>query len=359
MKYIDEYREQKLINDILNDLKNFSFDSEINIMEVCGTHTHSIHKFGIHKLLPENVNHISGPGCPVCVTPTSFIDAAIKLLQIDNNVVVSFGDMIKVPGSFSSLEKEKANGKDVRIVYSPLDTLKFCINEKDKNFIFLAVGFETTVPSIAATIEEAINNNIKNFFILPGNKTLPNALRILIESENKISGFLLPGHVATIVGSDEYEFLVRDYNLPCAISGFEPVDIILGYIAILKQIKEKKYLIANTYIRSVKPEGNIIAKNFIKKYFEQVDSEWRGIGIIKDSGLKLRDEFKIFDATIRFNIQFEKSYDNEYCRCGEVLQGKIKPRQCPLYSKICTPDNPVGPCMVSNEGTCSAYFKYG
>lgn len=359
MKFVDEYREPQILNDIIKNIKEFSFSNTINIMEVCGTHTHSIHKFGIHKLLPENVNHISGPGCPVCVTPISYIDKAIKLSDIKNNVIVTFGDMIKVPGSFSSLEKQKANGKDIKVVYSPLDTLNFAKNEKNKNFIFLAVGFETTAPLIAATIEEAEKNKIDNFFILCGNKTLPNALRTLIESENKITAFLLPGHVATVVGINEYEFLIKEYNIPCSISGFEPLDILLGYLSILEQIRNKKSFISNTYIRSVKQEGNPIAKSYIKKYFNEIDTEWRGIGIIKKSGLTLKDEYKDFDAETRFKIEIEESLEIQGCRCGDVLTGKIKPIDCPFFSKACVPENPIGPCMVSSEGTCAAYYKYG
>jgi len=359
MKFIDEYREKKYIDELKLILNEFNFEREINIMEVCGTHTHSIHKFGIHKILPKNVNHISGPGCPVCVTPTSYIDTAIKLSNIEGNVIVSFGDMIRVPGSKSSLEKEKSKGRDIRIVYSPLDTLNFAKREKEKNFIFLAVGFETTAPSIAATIEEADKENLKNFFILCGNKTLPNALRALIESDSKIDGFILPGHVSTVVGSDEYEFLVEDYNIPCAIAGFEPFDIILGYISILKQINNKETFIANTYLRSVRREGNPLAKFYLRKYFYEVDSEWRGLGIIKNSGLVLKKEYKKFDALEFFKLEFEDVEERTGCMCGDVLKGKVKPTECPLYSNVCIPENPVGPCMISSEGTCAAYYKYG
>ncbi len=359
MKFLDEFRETKVLNDLGKHLKNFSFEREINIMEVCGTHTHSIHRFGIHKLLPKNVNHISGPGCPVCVTPISYIDTAIRLLEVENNVIVTFGDMVRVPGSFSSLEKEKANGRDIRIVYSPLETLNYAMKEKNKNFIFLAVGFETTVPSIAGTIEEAEKRELENFYILCGNKTLPNALRALIESENYISAFLLPGHVSTVVGSDEYEFIVKEYNIPCAISGFEPFDIIIGYISILNQIKNNNFFLANTYIRSVKKEGNRLAKEYIKKFFDEEDSEWRGIGIIRNSGLRLKEEYKKYDALTRFNIKVENVQDNPSCRCGDVLKGKIKPTDCLLFRVVCSPENPIGPCMVSSEGTCAAYFKYG
>ncbi len=360
MKFVDEFRDSTVIRELVEKLQNFSFTAPVNIMEVCGTHTVSIHRFGLHRVLPENVKHVSGPGCPVCVTPNEYLDMAIALARMDGFVITTFGDMMRVPGSRSSLEKENASGADIRVVYSPMDALKMAENEKDRTFVFLAVGFETTAPGIAATVKEAKKLGLKNFYILPGNKTMPQALKALIDDpEVKIDGFLLPGHVSTIVGSNEYRFIPEDYGIPCAVSGFEPADILMGFISILKQIVEARPSVENTYLRSVRPEGNIVAKAIMKEVFVPCDSEWRGIGVIPDSGLDLAPDYMHFDIRRKVKIEIEEPVEYPGCRCGDVLKGLVLPPECPLFGKVCTPENPVGACMVSSEGSCSAYYKYG
>ncbi len=360
MKFVDEFRDSTVIRELVEKLQNFSFATPVNIMEVCGTHTVSIHRFGLHRVLPENVKHVSGPGCPVCVTPNEYLDMAIALARMEGFVITTFGDMMRVPGSRSSLEKENASGADIRVVYSPMDALKMAENEKDRTFVFLAVGFETTAPGIAATVKEAKKLGLKNFYILPGNKTMPQALKALIDDpEVKIDGFLLPGHVSTIVGSNEYRFIPEDYGIPCAVSGFEPADILMGFISILKQIVEGRPSVENTYLRSVRPEGNIVAKAIMKEVFVPCDSEWRGIGVIPDSGLDLAPDYMDFDIRRKVEIEIEEPVEYPGCRCGEVLKGLVLPPECPLFGKVCTPENPVGACMVSSEGSCSAYYKYG
>ena len=360
MKFVDEFRDSTVIRELVEKLQNFSFTTPVNIMEVCGTHTVSIHRFGLHRVLPENVKHVSGPGCPVCVTPNEYLDTAIALARMDGFVITTFGDMMRVPGSRSSLEKENASGADIRVVYSPMDALKMAESEKDRTFVFLAVGFETTAPGIAATVKEAKKIGLKNFYILPGNKTMPQALKALIDDpEVKIDGFLLPGHVSTIVGSNEYRFIPEDYGIPCAVSGFEPADILMGFISILKQIEEGRPSVENTYLRSVRPEGNIVAKAIMKEVFVPCDSEWRGIGVIPDSGLDLAPDYMDFDIRRKVKIEIEEPVEYSGCRCGDVLKGLVLPPECPLFGKVCTPENPVGACMVSSEGSCSAYYKYG
>ncbi len=359
MKYIDEFRDAEILRDWGRKISLIKVSKSINLMEVCGTHTVSIHRFGLHKLLPENVKHISGPGCPVCVTPNRYIDEAIELSKMEDITIVTFGDMVRVPGSRSSLEKEKAEGADIKVVYSPLDSLKIA-EETEKKVIFLAVGFETTAPTIAATVAEARKRNIRNFFILPGNKTMPNAMRSLLKDRDiKIDGFLLPGHVTTITGFREYEFIPRDFGVACAVSGFEPADIMLAFNSLINQIKTESPKVENVYQRSVKRDGNPYAKVYIERVFEPINSEWRGLGEIEHSGLGLKDEFKSFDIRNAVKIDIPDPFEHPGCRCGDVLKGKINPSDCPLFGDPCTPDNPIGPCMVSSEGSCSAYYKYG
>ncbi|HOK55791.1 MAG TPA: hydrogenase formation protein HypD [bacterium] len=361
MEYIKEYRNTEKQKEIITEIQKYSkiLKKKINIMEVCGTHTMAIGKYGIRKLLPENVNLISGPGCPVCVTPEEYIDTAIELSRDKDVFITTFGDMMKVPGSFSSLEKERANGAKIFVVYSPLDALKVSYENKNKKVIFLSIGFETTTPLISQTVKIAREEKIRNFFVLSGNKLIPPVMEFLLkQKDTEIEGFICPGHVSAITGIEPYKSISKKFNVSCVISGFEPLDILLSILLILKSINEGKSEVINEYKRTVREEGNIKAKKTIYDTFKIIDSEWRGIGIVEDSGLKLKEEFIDFDAEKEFVIKIKSSGKKKSCLCGEILKGKKIPFDCPLFEKICNPENPVGPCMVSSEGTCSAYYKY-
>ncbi len=330
-------------------------------MEVCGTHTDTFFKFGLKTLLPKNVNLISGPGCPVCVTDASYIDNAISLAGSKDVIITTFGDMMKVPGSSSSLYKERARGGDVRIVYSTLDALRIAECHPSKKVIFLGVGFETTAPTIGMAILEAKKKKIKNFFIYSAHKLIPPALKCLLkDSEACIDGFILPAHVSTIIGADAYDFLKR-FNVPCVIAGFEPLDMLQGIAMLLNQLKSKRPKVEVQYNRVVKKAGNKKAQRVLKKVFRVSDSIWRGIGNIPRSGLKIANEFSSFDAEKHFNIKRVTSSPGyeKHCLCGEILKGKNIPPDCRLFAKICTPEDPKGPCMVSSEGSCSIHYKYG
>jgi len=361
MKYLDEYRNTERQKEIITEIQKYSkiTKEKINIMEVCGTHTMAIGKYGIRKLLPKNINLISGPGCPVCVTPEEYIDTAIELSKGKDIFISTFGDMMKVPGSFSSLEKERGSGAKIFVVYSPLDALKIAEMNKNKKVIFLSIGFETTTPLISQTLKIAKEEKIKNFFLLSGNKLIPPVMEFLLnEKDTEIDGFICPGHVSAIIGTEPYIKISEKFNVSCIISGFEPFDILISILLILKNIKEGKGKVINEYKRTVREEGNIKAKKAIYDTFDIVDSEWRGIGIVKDSGLKLNENFSDFDAEKEFGIKIKISGRKKSCICGEILKGKKNPFDCPLFEKVCNPENPIGPCMVSSEGTCSAYYKY-
>lgn len=361
MKYIEEYRERKLVENLVEEIHKISLKLKrrINLMEVCGTHTMAIGRFGIRKLMPENINLISGPGCPVCVSPQDYIDKAIEISKIKDTIICTFGDMMRVPGTYSTLEKEKGNGSKIFVFYSPFDSLKLAEENPEKNVIFLSIGFETTTPPIAQTIKFAKERGIKNFFILSGNKLIPPVMEFLLkDKEIKIDGFICPGHVSVIIGSNSYKFIPEKYNVPCVISGFEPVDILYSIFLILKNIVEGKADVINEYKRAVNENGNLKAREVMYDVFEICDSEWRGMGIVEKSGLKLKSKYEDFDAERKFDIKIKKEKEKKGCICGEILKGKKIPFDCPLFEKVCNPENPVGPCMVSSEGTCSAYYKY-
>jgi len=363
LKYVDEYRNLKLAEKLSAGIhKLIDGDSRsYNFMEVCGTHTNTFFRFGLRSLLPENVQLISGPGCPVCVTDTSYIDNSISFAGLKDVIITTFGDMMKVPGSSSSLYHERARGHDVRMVYSTLDALKIAERSPFKKVIFLAVGFETTAPTIGIAILEAKKRNIKNFFIYSAHKLIPPALKQLLkDSDIRIDGFILPAHVSTIIGLTPYQFLEK-FNIPGVIAGFEPLDMLQGIAMLLNQLKSGKRGIEVQYDRVVKKEGNKKAQRVLKKVFKVSDAKWRGLGDIPRSGLKLRGEFRDFDAERRFKIKNARPYlrSERYCICGEILKGKNKPKDCKLFAKVCTPDDPKGPCMVSSEGSCSIYYKYG
>ena len=327
-------------------------------MEVCGTHTVNIFRNGIKKMLPTNINLISGPGCPVCVTPIFYIDEIIALSREEDFIITTFGDMIRVPGSTSTLEKEKTDGADIRIVYSTLDALKIAQDNSSKEVVFMGVGFETTSPTIASVVLKAQKEKINNFSVLSVAKIIPPAMKALLEGkEVNIDGFICPGHVSAIIGSKPYNFITTQYKVPCVICGFEPLDILQSIYMLVKQIEDGREEVEIQYERAVKPEGNKIALDKINEVFKVVDSNWRGIGNIPLSGLEIQDKYEQFNAR-KFKVEIEETKEPKGCRCGEVLRGVIIPPECPLFKKICTPEDPKGACMVSTEGTCAAYYKY-
>lgn len=359
MKYVDEYRGRDYVQVLTQKLQELSCQ-KVRIMEVCGTHTMSIFKHGIRQMLPEQVQLISGPGCPVCVTPSGVIDAFVELAGRPEVIITTFGDMIRVPGTSDSLIQARAAGADVNIVYSPMDSLEFATQNPDKLVVFLSVGFETTTPTIAATILEAARRKITNFCVYPANKIMPPPLKALMQDPNlQVDGLLCPGHVSIISGYESYRFLVDDYGIGCVVAGFEPTDILLGIMAIIKQVQEGKADVENCYGRVVTAEGNVKARKIVDTVFTPVDSEWRGLGTIEASGLTLRDEYASFDVTKRLNLQIEPSTEPKGCRCGDILKGIKQPPDCPIFGNRCTPGTPVGPCMVSSEGTCAAWYRYG
>ena len=358
LKFIDEYRDGEKARRIVEEIRRL-VDSPIKLMEVCGTHTVSIARFGLRQILPETIELLSGPGCPVCVTSNGDLDQAISLCRIPGAAVVTFGDMVRVPGSDSSLDRERALGRDVRIVYSPLDGLMMAEKTPDLPVIFLGVGFETTAPTVAATVLEAKNRRIKNFFVFSAHKTVPGALKALLDlGEVHLDGFILPGHVSAIIGSYPYEFLAKEYGLACVVSGFEPLDILQSLLMLVRQVREGRPRVEIQYRRGVNPDGNPRAKEIMAQVFRPQDAEWRGLGRIPGTGLALRNEFSELDASRTFQVEVPSPRTNSGCRCGEVLRGVCRPRECVLFAQLCSPRNPIGPCMVSSEGTCAAVFKY-
>jgi hydrogenase expression/formation protein HypD len=334
---------------------------DINIMEVCGGHTHSIMKYGLNQLLPSNINFLHGPGCPVCVMPKEIIDYAYTIAMQKDVILTTLGDMIKVVGSNGSLQDARSKGADVRFVYSPLEILKIANKNLDKQVVFFAIGFETTTPMSSVLIEQIIKKDVKNIKLFINHITIPNAMKTLLEdNDNKIDAFLGPSHVSVISGSKIYDNISKNYNKPIVISGFEPVDVMESIYMILKQINEKQYLTQNQYSRSVNYNGNLKAQKLNSKFFKVVDFNFRGLGIIPNSGLALKDEFSYLDAKKYYQSILNSTTKEEHklCLCTEILKGKARPDQCKLFRTLCTPQNPIGSCMVSSEGACSAYFKY-
>jgi hydrogenase expression/formation protein HypD len=364
MRYVDEFRDRKLIDKTALEIRASCGGRAYNFMEVCGTHTMNVFRFGLRELLPANINLLSGPGCPVCVTPDDYIDNAIALSRLEGAVITTFGDMLRVPGSRSSLEKERARGASVKMVYSTDDALAIAKRLSDKQVIFLGVGFETTAPTVAQSILTAKDLKINNYSVLCGHKTMPEALRALVTDKAlNIDGFLLPGHVSAIIGTRPYEFMARDRKKRCVVAGFEPLDIMQ---AILMLVRQEKPGVDVQYTRIIEKGGNVIALRTAGKVFRKTTSEWRGIGSIKGSGLKIRNEFAGFDAEKKFGIKGDlpaspgtgRSGGRRGCICGEVLRGVKTPPDCALFGRACRPESPVGACMVSSEGTCSAYYRY-
>lgn len=353
---MDKVSNNDLLKELVDIIKKYK-GRTLKFMEVCGTHTMSIFKYGIREMLPENIELISGPGCPVCVTPQGYIDQAIEIAR-KGAIVVTFGDMIRVSGNGDSLEKEKAKGCDVRVIYSPLDTIKIAKENPNRDVIFLAVGFETTSPVIALMIKKAKEEGLTNLYAFCGMKLVIPALEMLCNADIQIDGFLLPGHVSAVIGTNCYNFLI-DYKKACVIGGFEAYDILLSIAMLIKQVETEKYEVENAYKRIVSPEGNRKAYDAIFEVFEPEDSLWRGIGEIKESGLKLKAEYKRFDAKEHFGLGEIYESTPPGCSCGDVIKGVKTPFECKLFEKVCTPLNPIGACMVSSEGTCAAYYKYG
>lgn len=360
----DGFRDAKTIKAfkqiIDEDLKDY--DGTINIMEVCGGHTHTIMKYGIPQLLNKKINFIHGPGCPVCVMPKDRIDSAYELSLQKDVILVTLGDMIKVPGSKGSLQKARSEGADVRFVYSPMDCLKIADENKDKIVVFFAIGFETTTPMTCALLEQVIKNDIKNILFSINHITVPEVMQVLVQDENcKIDAFLGPSHVSVISGSKIYEEFPLSYNKPVVVSGFEPVDVMQSISMIVKQFKEKRANLEIEYKRVVSYEGNLKAQELINRYFKKVPFKFRGIGEVENSGYELKDEFDKYNAKIVYKdiLPTQEVKENKACKCPEILKGVAKPTDCKIFGTVCTPTNPIGSCMVSSEGACSAYYKYG
>lgn len=331
----------------------------IILMEVCGTHTTAISKSGLRNILASHMELRSGPGCPVCVTDQTDIDRILEMARIPDVVIATFGDMVRVPGTHSSLERERAQGAQVEIFYSPHEAVVYAAQHQDREIIFLGVGFETTIPVIALSIAEAKKQGIKNYSVLSVHKLVPPVMRALLkDSELHIDGFILPGHVCTITGRKVFDFIASEYNIPAAIAGFEPADIMQAIYILLEQILHNEAHTVNGYARLVHEDGNKKAQDIMGEFFQTIDASWRGFGLVPESGLALRKGFSHYDAATRFPVEIPCSPPPEGCSCGEVLKGKLNPNECPLFAETCTPSNPVGPCMVSSEGACAAYYQY-
>ncbi len=360
MKYVDEYRDQDRIKFFAEEIGRIVPEREIKIMEVCGGHTHNIHKYGLKSMLPSNVKLISGPGCPVCVTPVRFIDELTSLVEDHPNLIlITFGELLRIPGSATSLNHLKAKGKDIRICYSAIEAIGHAIANPDKEIILAGVGFETTAPTVAAVLLEASKRDLKNFSVLSALKTMPEAMRVVLASgEIALDGMICPGHVSVITGTGIYDFIPRDFHVPCVVSGFEPLDIVQSVFQILCQVKQKKNEVQIEYKRAVNREGNKKASEILYSVFEECDADWRGFGVLKNSGLRIKKNYERFDAYKKFFIREIPSKENKGCICADIIRGAKEPNACKLFGKVCTPENPCGPCMVSDEGTCSAHYQY-
>lgn len=358
MKCADAFRSRTVTAPLVTEIAR-SLSRPVRIMEVCGTHTMSIFRHGIRSLLPEGITLLSGPGCPVCVTPADHIDAFLAAAERSEVTIATFGDLIRVPGSRGSLAEARSRGARVEIVYSPMDALVLAKKEPERMVLFPAIGFETTAPTIAATILQAERLGIENFVIIAACKTMPQALETLLtDPELRIDGLLCPGHVSAIIGSNAYLPFAERHRLACAVAGFEPADILAGLLSLVRQINAGEPQVENCYTRAVTAEGNTTAQKMIGQVFAPADSPWRGLGTIAGSGLVLRSRYQRFDGMIRLGLSVQPAQEPKGCRCGAILKGRLLPPQCPLYGTACTPLQPVGPCMVSGEGTCSAYYRY-
>jgi len=362
MKHIDRFSDPENVRILLSMIHSEArgIKKVVNLMEVCGTHTMAISRFGLRGLLPENIKLISGPGCPVCVSPNSFIDKAIAISKLNDVRIATFGDMYRVPSANSSLEKEHSRGAIIDIVYSPLDALEIARNKTREKIVFLGVGFETTAPLVASVIKYAKKYKINNFAVLSGHKLIPPAMEALVkDTHHSIGGFICPGHVSVVIGARPYEIFPKNYGIPCVISGFEPCDILQSILLLLEMITGKRAIsVKIQYSRCVTRNGNITAQKMMDDVFDVVDSEWRGIGIIPSSGLAIKKQYAEYNAEHVMNVETKISHDKKGCICGDVLKGLKTPRNCVFFAKKCTPQYPMGPCMVSSEGTCAAYYAY-
>ena len=363
MKYVDEFREPQKAKALLREIEKLcqQLAQPIKIMEVCGGHTHSIFKYGIEEILPDVIELIHGPGCPVCVMPKGRLDDAIAISQNSNVIFATFGDTMRVPGSKNSLLQARAKGADIRMVYSPLDSLQIARENPNTEVVFFALGFETTAPSTAFTILQAAAEKIRNFSMFSNHVLVIPALKALLDNPDlQLDGFIGPGHVSMVIGTDPYQFISQQYHKPIVVSGFEPLDIFQSIWMLLQQIVENRCEVENQYNRLVEKTGNHAALAAMNKVFAVRENfDWRGLGDIPDSGLKIRPEYAQFDAELKFTIPNLRVADHKACQCGEILKGVLKPWQCKVFGTACTPETPIGTCMVSSEGACAAYYKYG
>lgn len=358
MDHVNPYRQPILSRRLAEEIRRIS-RQKIRLMEVCGTHTVSIFRSGIRTLLPETVSLLSGPGCPVCVTDQQDIDAFVALAGIPDVIVATFGDLMRVPGTQSTLLERRAQGEDIRVVYSPLDALTIAGENPAKKVVFLGVGFETTAPTIAAALCMAQAKKLTNFFVYSAHKLVPPALSALMALPGiHLDGFILPGHVSVIIGAAAYRPFVAGHRIPAVIAGFEPADLLQGIRLLVKQIESGQATLENAYPRAVTEAGNPKARKLLSDTFETVDVPWRGLGVIAGSGLKLRKAYQAYDAESAFDLSVPAAVEPAGCACGDILTGRLLPTACPLFRKTCTPTHPVGPCMVSTEGTCAAYYRY-
>jgi hydrogenase expression/formation protein HypD len=360
MKYIEEFRDPRFARALVKEIRKQAESlPEIKLMEVCGSHTMAIARYGIRQMLPDNIKLISGPGCPVCVTSNNYLDKALAISRQKDVIITTFGDMLRVPGSSTSLEKERSAGGDIRIVYSTMDALKLAVDHPLKQIVFLGVGFETTAPTIAASIIEAQKRGRTNYSVLCAHKTMPRPME-LIAGGNRVDlqGFICPAHVSTIIGSKPYNILAEKYKKACVIAGFEPLDVLESIHMLLTQIANKSPQVEIQYLRVAKSEGNPAALAIMSEVFEVCDADWRGIGTIAGSGLKIANKYNHFDADLRYQVEVEPTREAAGCICGEIMQGVAMPEECALFGSVCTPEDPVGACMVSSEGSCAAAYKY-
>ena len=359
MKFIDEFRNTELANVLVNRIHHNS-KRHVRLMEFCGGHTVTIMKHGIRQLLPETVEMLSGPGCPVCVTAHHDLDKAIALAREPEVIIASFGDMLRVPGSYSSLQKVRADGADVRVVYSTLDALQIAKENPEKSVVFIGIGFETTAPTIAASVIQAKKEGIVNYYVLSLHKLCPPVIKALLDSgEVRLDGLICPGHVSAVIGSHPWEFAARDYGIGGVVSGFEPLDVLQSVEMLVDQLEKGEPRVEIAYRRGVRPEGNLRAQELMDTVFEPSLANWRGMGEVPESGLRLREEYQRFDAELRFDFDPGPTVEPKGCICGDILRGVKTPLECKLFRGACTPEHPVGPCMVSSEGSCASYYHYG
>ncbi len=358
MKFIDEYRDQRIAQALLTELHRRVTHPWV-LMEICGGQTHTIMRYGIDELIPRQIELVHGPGCPVCVTPVEIVDKAIRLAARPDVIFVSYGDMLRVPGSNSDLFRVKAAGGDVRVVYSPLESLKIARTNSDRQVVFFAIGFETTAPANAMAVWQAKHEGLKNFSMLVSQVLVPPAIRLLFSSpHNRVQGFIAPGHVCTVMGYREYETLSADFHVPIVVAGFEPVDLIEAITMLVRQLEDGRAKVENQYVRSVSYEGNLPAQRLMQEVFEVCNHKWRGVGMIPQSGYRLRPEFAAYDAVRRFGLEDLEVAESSECISAQILQGLKKPLDCPAFARRCTPESPLGATMVSAEGACAAYYRY-